>query len=319
MTTAQELGTLTKVNIKEVWPKEDANFTPWLSENISALGDAIGLELEAEETEAPVGDFSLDIHAREIDSNRPVVIENQFGKTDHDHFGKLLTYAAGFDANVMIWIAEEFRDEHRAALDLINARTGEDTLAFGVAIEAWRIDDSRPAPNFKVVAAPNEWRKHSNPLKQLSPLKERYAAFWNSLIGDFDSVEQGFMSKSKGGNKNNWQGFASGFAGMHYSAAFSNQGPRVELVLERDKEFNKRMFDSLRKRQEQIEAKLGALSWERLDTATRCRISRYTTGAIDGSNEELAAIRKWMADNLVAFKKAFTPILEDVMEELVTP
>ena len=85
--------------------------------------------------EAPVGGYSLDILATDVGSDKPVVIENQFGNTDHDHLGKLLTYAAGFDAYAMTWITEKFRDEHREALDLLNRRTNEETVFFGIEIE----------------------------------------------------------------------------------------------------------------------------------------------------------------------------------------
>ena len=117
-------------------------------------------DLEVEAREAPVGSFSLDILARDQD-NRQVVIENQLEATDHTHLGQLLTYAAGFDANVIVWIAKNFRDEHRDALDLLNRRTGEDTEFFGVEVELWQIDDSRRAPYFKPVVTPNEWRKQT--------------------------------------------------------------------------------------------------------------------------------------------------------------
>ena len=118
------------------------------------------MELEVEAQEAPVGSYSLDILARD-GNGRQVVIENQLEATDHDHLGKLLTYAAGFDANVIVWIAKNFRDEHRDALDLLNRRTGEDTEFFGVEVELWQIDDSRRAPYFKPIVTPNEWRKQT--------------------------------------------------------------------------------------------------------------------------------------------------------------
>ena len=67
------------------------------------------MELELLDQEAPVETFSLDLLVRESGTNRTVVIENQLGPTNHDHLGKLLTYAGGYDANVLVWIAKNFQ------------------------------------------------------------------------------------------------------------------------------------------------------------------------------------------------------------------
>ena len=147
-------------DLRRVWPNEAADFTPWLAENIGRLGEALGMDLEVDAQEASVGSYALDILAHDGNGRR-VVIENQLEDTDHRHLGQLLTYAAGFDANVIVWIARNFQDEHREALDLLNRRTGEDTEFFGIEVELWRIDDSRPAVNFKLVATPNDWRKQT--------------------------------------------------------------------------------------------------------------------------------------------------------------
>ena len=104
----QQFGVLKKVNIRDIWKNEATEFTVWLCDNLQALGTSLEMELELEKREADVGDFSLDILARDISRNRLVVIENQFGRTDHRHLGQLLTYAAGFDSSAVIWIAEEF-------------------------------------------------------------------------------------------------------------------------------------------------------------------------------------------------------------------
>lgn len=133
------LSSLQRVDLREVWPHEANDFTPWLEDNIDTLGDVLGLDLEVEAREASVGPFSLDLLARDLGSNRRVVIENQLDATDHGHLGKLLTYAAGFDASVVVWLVREFRPEHRATLDWLNHRTGEDTAFFGVVVEAWKI------------------------------------------------------------------------------------------------------------------------------------------------------------------------------------
>ena len=95
---------------QEAWPKEAASFTPWLEEHIGELGEVLGLDLEVESREAPVGAFSLDLLARDTGTRRKVIIENQLEPTDHDHLGKLFTYAGGHDANVIVWVAREFRE-----------------------------------------------------------------------------------------------------------------------------------------------------------------------------------------------------------------
>ena len=162
MSEAEErLGTLEKVDIRSVWPTEDGHFTKWLArpENLGRLAKDLGLDLEPHATEERVGPFSADILCRSTFDDSWVVIENQFGRTDHDHLGKLLTYAAGLEGRTMVWVAERFTDEHRAAVDLLNESTDDDYNYFGVEIELLRIGDSKTAPRFNIVAQPNEWSK----------------------------------------------------------------------------------------------------------------------------------------------------------------
>ena len=190
MTTTQQLSSIRYINARDIWPAEDVNFTPWLAEHISVLGDALGLELNPDttSTEVPVGNYRLDILAH--DDNRAVAIENQLEETDHTHLGQLLTYMAGRDARVVVWIAGEFKDEHREALDLLNRLTDEETEFFGVVVEVMQIDDSNPAPHFRVVSAPNDWGKQirTTDTPGESELNQRYRKFFQDLV---DQLGQG--------------------------------------------------------------------------------------------------------------------------------
>ena len=186
------ISTLESVDLRTVWADEAQHFTPWLaqSDNLARLGEALGLTLEPHGTEQAVGGFSADILCRRLDGGSDdeswVVIENQFGRTNHDHLGKLLTYTAGLNARTVVWIAEEFRDEHRAALDLLNASTTREYAYFGVEIELLKIDGSRPAPRFNIVVQPNDWAKTVRPPVsdgELSETRRLQLEFWTGLQG----------------------------------------------------------------------------------------------------------------------------------------
>ena len=244
MTTCElsELSKIERIDLRNVWSNEARDFTPWLADNISVLGEALGMDLELRGTEVPVGGYSLDILAHDINRNRPVIIENQLEATDHAYLGQLLVYAAGHDANVVVWITREFRDEHRQALDWLNQQTGQDREFFGVVVELWKIDGSRPAPNFRLAAAPNDWRKanvgteSSQNAGGPSSRMERYQEFFQSLI-DTLREEHRFTGARKG-RPQSWYVFSSGYGQRaNYAAAFTNEKKaKVEVNLD-DTEF----------------------------------------------------------------------------------
>lgn len=160
------LGRLENVDLRGVWASEPYNFTPWLAapENLQFLADSLDLPgLELIRTEHPVDSFSADIVCKVVGTDHHVLIENQLERTDHLHLGQVLTYAPRFDARIVVWLAREFTDAHRAALDWLNRITGEDYAFFGAEVRAVRIGDSVPAPLFDVVTRPNDWAKLVQP------------------------------------------------------------------------------------------------------------------------------------------------------------
>ena len=160
--TTQNLGRLQKVDLREAWTSESADFTPWLAQeqNLKLLGETIGIELELESQEKDVGPFRADILCKDTATDDWVLIENQLERTDHCHLGQLITYAAGLNAVTIVWVAERFTEEHRAALDWLNERTDDKIHLFGLEIELWRIGDSPIAPKFNIISQPNDWHPH---------------------------------------------------------------------------------------------------------------------------------------------------------------
>ena len=310
-----DLGRIERVEPRRVWPHEAANFTPWLADHIDELGLALGMDLELQSTEAPVGPFSLDLLARDIGASRTVIVENQLEQTDHEHLGKSLTYAGGFDADVIIWIASQFNDQHRQALDWLNQRTGDDTECFGVVIEVWKIDDGRPAPHFNIVAAPNEWRRD---IRKARPSERnlRYKAFFQQLL---DTLRETGFTNARKAQPQSWYLFSAGPGRrVGYSACFGQGNvARVEVYINReDRESNKKLFDQLRERREAIESDLAtSLSWQRLDRKKASRIAMERPGSIDEEPETLDEILAWMKAGLLTFDRVFGPRLDEIAAE----
>ena len=175
---SDDLGRLVRVNLRQVWVSEPADFTPWLAreENLKLLADSVGMDLVLEAEETDVGPFRADILCKNTLDNSWVLIENQLERTDHCHLGQLITYAAGLEAVTIIWVAERFTEEHRAALDWLNERTKEHIDFFGLEVELWRIGDSRIAPKFNIISKPNDWTQQvQNAAGNAGTLSERKA------------------------------------------------------------------------------------------------------------------------------------------------
>ena len=317
MAILQELARIERVeDLRKVWQDEAADFTPWLADNVSLLGEAIGVEdLELRGQEVSVGSYSLDILAHDVGNDRPVVIENQLETTDHIHLGQLLTYAAGFDAKVMVWIAKKFKDEHREALDLLNHRTGQDTEFFGIEVELWKIGDSPPAPNFNLVAFPNEWRKQTggaNP-KTNSELAERYRDFYSELTDKLVNVR---YSEPRAAPANNVMVFGSGYTAFKYRAYISIQRARIAVYIDSSNyEWNKSLFDQMEEDKAEIEAEVGtSLEWDRNDNKRVSLISTVKSGGIQEEQEILSGTQDWMVEWLLKFKEVFGPRLAELVD-----
>jgi len=314
-----KFGKVTKLNLRDIWANEASNFTPWLADNINALGEALGMDLELISKEASVGSFSLDLLARDLGSGNTVVIENQLTQTDHDHLGKLLTYAAGFSASTVIWVSEIVRDEHRQALEWLNQRTDEDTEFFGVAIKVFKVDDSNPAYSFDPVVFPNEWQKSKKrqPNKNISSRGEAYQDYFQSLIDELREKHK--FTNAKIGRPKSWRTFSSGISNIPISAAFAmGKKVKTELYIDvLDQNKNKSIFDWLSVHKESIHEQYGhPLEWERLDNKRASRVAIYRDGSIEFPEDELFEIRNWHIKHLMKFKKLFVPLLKKCLKEL---
>lgn len=148
------LGRLKRVDIRSVWQNESTNFTPWLSQedNLSLLGDAIGVSLELVGTEQSMGVYRADIVCTDVATGRYVIIENQLGQTDHMHLGQSIVYASSLDASVVVWVAANFTREHRLALDWLDRHAAGSIKFYGVEVGVWVIGNSVPALSFTVVS-----------------------------------------------------------------------------------------------------------------------------------------------------------------------
>jgi hypothetical protein len=316
------LGKLEKVDLRTFWENEAQEFTPWLAqaENIKLLGDAVGLELEVEAEEKDVGPFRADILCKDTDTNNWVIIENQLEPTNHSHLGQLLTYAAGLQASAIIWIAEEFRPEHRAALDWLNDMTREGAAFYGVEIELLRIGSSPLAPRFNVVSKPNEFSKEvqsgASPGEgELSDVKRTQLEFWTAFRDYLKS--QSKIVRPQSPRPQHWMTHSVGVAGSMLSSVASSwdsetgqPGLRAELVLNGPRA--KSQFQAFEKTKPEIEKEAGeGLVWENHPDTQRCKIYFRRSGDI-ADKSKWPEFEEWLKGRLEALRTTFGKRLKDL-------
>jgi len=319
------LGRLERVDPRSVWPDEARNFTPWLLNNASYLGDVLNLEIQLDAREHPVGPFSLDLFGQDLSNRCVLIVENQLTPTDHKHLGQLLTYAAGTQpqAGTIVWIAPEFRDEHRQALDFLNASVSTEGSQrirfFGIEIGVVRIANSVPAPQFTVVASPSDFVEQMAEVQSAASgggKGESYRAFWAKYLKSLNERAPG-ITKVRTATTASWLTVNYLRKGISIGVNFNNGGLiSTELYIDLGKRArNLAVFNALLEQKAQIEQSIGAdLSWEELPGRRSCRLRVRREGEV-GSVDLQDELVKWMIDNHLKFKEVFRPLVEDLPDE----
>jgi len=313
MAIIPSLGKLERVDPKVVWSHEAHSFTPWLAlpENLTQLGETLGVELELEAVEQAVGPFRADILCKQVGSGHWILIENQLEKTDHPHLGQVLTYAAGLDAVTIVWISPQFTDEHRACLDWLNRSTLEGLNFFGVQLEVWRIGESQHAPRFNIVSKPNQWTKSvSSASATISEIGTKHLEFWTAFAERL-KMKNGPLKVGKPGAQNYMTLSPFGRNGFCLSVATNIYEAKVRAGLYITLKNSDAYYKALLTMKDEIEAKLGQVTWH--DRATQ---ERAVLLILDGANsldaDEWPTLHEWLIEKLYALFTVFAPIVKSL-------
>ena len=310
----RSLGKLKKLGlseIKKIWPHEEKDLSPWIAENIDALNEVLNLQIEIEGKEEYIHNFRLDLVGTDNSSQMPAIIENQFGKSDHDHLGKLITYSAAKEAGIMIWIANEIQIAHRNAIEWLNKISPKEMTFYGVELEVFQIDDSLPAPNFRVVAGGKVI-----PPPEISPRNKRYLDFFAKLRDKILGLQPNF-TRAKA-LPQSWWSLGIGRSGFSVSSCFTIDNKfRVEIYIDTGKkEYNDIAFAALKENRALIEEKIGKeLVWDPLPESRACRIYLAIDGTIDDDEQKLSEIIEWAAPLVIKFREVFSPLVKNIQIE----
>jgi hypothetical protein len=305
------LGKLKEVDLRSIWKNEASDFTNWLAqeENLRLLSDEIGIDIKLLRTEANVGTFSVDILAEEENTGRKVIVENQLEITDHDHLGKLLTYASGYDADIILWVVKNVRDEHRQAIDWLNEHTDDKLNFFIIKMELWQIGDSPVAPKFQIISKPNDWAKtikESGVKSELSETKVMQFDFWNKFR-EYASGK-GANLKLRKPYPQHWYDISIGNSKAYLSlvASPTDDFIRCSLYIPNSKE----TFVTLFKEKEKIENELGEkLEWQELPESKASRIKIEKSANVADPNEWEKHF-EWLRQQANLFQNVFTKYLK---------
>lgn len=303
------LGKLERVALREQWKDEAVDFTPWLAteEGLGLLGETIGWDLELVRTEHPVGEFSADILAKDTVSGKPVIVENQLERTDHDHLGKLITYASGLGAAAIVWVAPEIREPHRQAIKWLNDAPDESTNFFALEIELWRIGTSDPAPKFNIVCQPNEWGRGVKALIQSGNAQQaKWVEFW-TRFNEF-CRDKGTPLPLRAPTREGTYSFSVGRANFSIALTFRPALQRIGCELFIMPKVSGPAFEQFNKEKASIEAELGgSVQWdEPSEGVPRGRIVQYRSADFD-SRDMWPEFFGWLKERAEAFHKVFAP------------
>lgn len=300
-----ELGTLKEItDLRSVWSHEALNFTPWVAENIDLLSDTVGIDITVDGTESDVGDFSVDIYASETGTDRKIIIENQLEDTNHDHLGKLITYASGKGADIVIWIVKHAREEHKAAIEWLNNHTDDKIGFFLCEIKLFQIGNSCIAPTFSIIERPNDWAKEIKSAVSSNPTQQKRFEYWQAFNNyAFNNTDFSKAFNKRKPSTDHWMylSIGSSTCKIGISQIQKRSSITIELYINDDKD----LFRMLLSHKNEIETDMGiSLDWRELPERKASRIIVEKTVELENKNkwnEQFA----YITDICLKMKKAF--------------
>ena len=306
-----EINALEPVSLRQVWPDEARDFTPWLADHLHLLGAELNLALELVEVEATLPEAGrVDIIAQQVSTMAKVVIENQLEVSDDSHCLRLLGYAANADANILVWVARDFTAYHRSILSWLNE--SDNIAVYAVAVRAYRVGDAL-ASDFRLIVEPPQSQPGTTSTSTGMTTNTYYADFYRPVVAQLR--RSGLLPVSRGGWRGGWRSFQTGYSQLVYAAGLSEG--KAWAFLDVYGADNQRIHHSLTQPRAEIDAKLnGGAAWEQGEDQSW--VGLQTEAVTSDPMLNLEAVGQWIADNLLRLRAVVQPYLDQVMENVAT-
>jgi len=300
-----DIQSLEPVSLREPWPDEAHDFTPWLAKHIDRLGAALNLKLDGVRREVNLAEAGrVDIFARQAETDAIVVIENQLGKSDDSHCLRLMGYAAKAEASILVWVASSFTPYHRGILEWLNEADTIDVYA--VAVRAYRVGEALAADFQTVVAPPQSQSAVSRPKRKTA--STLYAEFYRPLVARLR--QKGVQPVGTGGWRGRWRSFQTGHPGAVYATKFG--ASRVEVFVSLIGTGRQEWFRALREYRKEVDSDVeGTVLWQQEKFCIT--LAKDVAISLTAPEAELETARQWMADNLVRLRDTLRPYLDQLM------
>lgn len=306
-----KLGKVQKVDLREVWKHEASDFTNWLAQadNLEQLSQEIGIDIRLIKTEANVGRFNVDILAEEEATGHKIIIENQLEDTNHDHLGKIITYASGYDARVIIWVVRNAREEHQKAIEWLNENTVDEIGFFLIAVQLWKIGDSEPAPKFEVLSKPNEWSKtlklqSINP--ELTDTKLAQLEYWEKFK-QYASVKD-MSLKLRNPRPQHWYDISIGSSEAHVTLTINSRENLIgcEIYIQNNKELS----NFLKSKENEFTSLINRpIKWIEASKASRIKLELKSKEIFKDENHKEQF--DWLYQNTIILRDIFSRLIKE--------
>ncbi|MCF0121766.1 MAG: DUF4268 domain-containing protein [Lachnospiraceae bacterium] len=313
MTVKYKIVPVTKISARDLWPEEERDFTPWLKSNIKELSDVLGMDLEVIDSEVRATTFELDLFAEDrnvVSEQNKVVIENQYGKSDHKHLGQLITYASVLGANAAIWIAEDFDEGHLKAIEWLNENSLDNIGFYAVRVEVWKLSEDTVCVKFVVVAQPdNLVREGVGRERKLTPTNAAQFRFWEKFkdkLAD-ELAKHGEIWSLRSARAQNWYDIGLGRTGIFIRNSVSFRDGFAKASIFISEERVEEMLPILKANKDTIHEKLGFdLDWPSEDDTNLSKIVSIKNDKVnfDDENSYDEAIN-WLAEMTIKLKEVF--------------